>query len=228
MATPASYRINWLERQLEETGAAVTAAEARGDKPLIQRAFADHFRVFFQLAELQRPAWFEQCKREDPGWDWRRAGMFRAAARRSPRLRRPRVLPPATVPRRAAPRRRRCSPRPAVAARASPPAEPDPTGALERFQKTRAWQLLQPADRRLVIKYLRSGSPAAAALIEDVFTASALARNEHPGAGEVWLGPQFPINGMLIRDRRDGVWRILQFDSDSTAHESWNCWGGRA
>jgi hypothetical protein len=109
--------------------------------------------------------------------------------------------------------------------RTGPAPDPEPTGALVRFRKTRAWQLLQPADRRRVIDHLRSNSSAMAVLIDDVFAAAALSRDEHPGSGDLWIGPELPINGMLIRDRHDGLWRIVQFDPDSTAHETWHTRG---
>ena len=108
----------------------------------------------------------------------------------------------------AAPRRRRAQSRAGPPEAADPEPAPEPAAeffsvyslleaepaktVLERFQKTRAWQLLDPHDRRQVIDHLYSGKADPTELIDAVFAEAALARGEHPGTGALWLGPELP------------------------------------
>jgi hypothetical protein len=157
---------------------------------------------------------------------------------------------PPQPPRRSSSRSRSPRPQPrttllrAAAGRGSP-AEPDPDPTsylplplfdggtvlpasivapiLEPLKRTRAWALLSMHDRAQVIWHLRSGS--AARRIDDVLAQSAQSRGEHL-SGTLWLwGDELPANGLMVRDRRSGLWRVLQFDPDSTAHESWETRG---
>jgi hypothetical protein len=97
---------------------------------------------------------------------------------------------------------------------------------LEPLKPTKAWALLSAPQRARVIWCLRSGRPAVH--IEEVFEEAALGRGEDPAPGELWLwSSPIPTNGLLRRDRC-GLWRVLQFNPLSTAHESWHTWEGRA
>jgi hypothetical protein len=78
--------------------------------------------------------------------------------------------------------------------------------------------LLPWAERQQVIHPLaRYNGIEAAEGIDTIFGEAALLRGEHSGAGELWLGPTIPINGLLVRDPTSGLWRPLQFAADSTA-----------
>jgi hypothetical protein len=140
-----------------------------------------------------------------------RAPRTKAAAARHRPLRR--VRAPRT-PRRT-PEKRPAAPAAREGGAPGESPDPEPSPVLVRFRKTRAWALLDPSERERVAALLAEG--AAACVVDAVFAAAALARNEHPGIGLPWISPVIPVGAVLVRDRRSGLWRVLDWCPDDPA-----------
>jgi hypothetical protein len=139
---------------------------------------------------------------------------------------RPRPVKRALLPRRVRIRRTSAplATRARRGARASPrkaAADPDPPGPpplsaegdpvpriLGRLSRSAAWERLPPGEREWVGQFLALGlSPQTRAAVADVFAAADHSEGERT-IGPLWLGPELPVGGILIRDAL-GLWRIL-------------------
>jgi hypothetical protein len=252
MATGATAEVKRLETILWETCAATNAAVASGaDKAIIDRLIKRNLRAFFRLAEIRREPWFEKCRRDFPDWNWRRSGIF-AADRRLSRATQPSralVRPVPAIRRPAAPRRRRCSARPAAAARGQP-AEPDPEPSfawplfyepgdppplpepdvkiMRVIRRSPLWAHVDAQVRTEILAIARHTpfGPSAAAAIDRRLELAALDADRNPQSwGDLWLpGMPLPIDVLTVRNS----WGFWRSHIDIADHTEWYCWGGRA
>jgi hypothetical protein len=91
----------------------------------------------------------------------------------------------------------------------APGVEGDPVPRiLNRLARSAAWARLPLGEQQWIRQFLSLGlSAQSRAAVADVFAAADHSKGEHE-VGPLWLGPELPVGGLLVRDHL-GLWRIL-------------------